>query len=145
PGVGLPAGGEYDSRFAWYVGDSWKIKPNVALTYGLRYVRDTGRADSDLPPVAELNSAPFSTIQPGLGNRVHQPNLNFAPQLGIAWDPAKNGKTVFRGGIGLFYENAVFNNVLFDRPGRLPSGLFFGTGVGCFLDTPFPIPLPDGS
>ena len=145
PGFGLPAGGEYDSRFAWYVGDSWKIKPNFTLTYGLRYVRDTGRADSDLPPVAELNSAPFSNIQPGLGNRVHQPNLNFAPQLGIAWDPAKNGKTVFRGGIGLFYENAVFNNVLFDRPGRLPSGLFFGTGVGCFLDTPIPIPLPDGS
>src|SRR5438445_7524106 len=76
PGFGLPAGGQYDSRFAWYVGDSWKIKPNFTLTYGLRYVRDTGRADSDLPPVAELNSAPFSNIQPGLGNRVHQPNLN---------------------------------------------------------------------
>ncbi len=60
---------------------------------------------------------------PGLGNRVNQPNLNFAPQAGIAWDPGKVGKTVLRAGIGLFYENSIWNNELFDRPPRLPSGI----------------------
>jgi hypothetical protein len=39
---------------------------------------------------------------PGLGNRVKQPNTNFSPQLGFAWDPWKNGKTSIRGGIGCF-------------------------------------------
>ncbi len=122
PQFGFPAGGQFDTRFAWYIGDAWKAKPNLTVTYGLRYVRDTGRSDSDLPAITTLD-----LWGKGLGNPPHQPNKNFAPQLGIAWDPAKNGKTVIRAGAGLYYENAVFNNILFDRPGRLPKGLFFGT------------------
>ncbi len=121
PRFGLPAGGQFDTRFAWYIGDSWKAKRNLTVSYGVRYVRDTGRSDSDLPPLDLLN-----LWGPGLGNRVNQPNKNFAPQLGIAWDPGSSGKTVIRAGAGLYYENAIFNNILFDRPGRLPTGLFFG-------------------
>ena len=56
-GLGLfdDQGGAWVSRQAdWvltigsclYLGDSWKIKPNFILTYGLRYDRDTGRTDS---------------------------------------------------------------------------------------------------
>ncbi len=48
----------------------------------------------------------------------------------MAWDPWGTGKTVIRAGAGLYYENAIFNNVLFDRPARLTSGLFFGTRPG---------------
>ncbi len=51
PSFGAPAGGQADTRFEAYVGDSWKIKPNFTLTYGLRYLRDTGRTDSDLGPI----------------------------------------------------------------------------------------------
>src|ERR1700738_6710 len=67
----------------------------------------------------------------GLGNRVRQPNLNFAPQLGIAWDPNKNGKSVIRAGIGLFYENSIWNNILFDPGARLQKGLFLGFAGAC--------------
>ena len=88
--------------------------------HGLRYVRDTGRTDSDLGPIAAL--AQFNNIDyTGLQDRVHQPNLNFAPQVGLAWDPTGKGKTVFRAGIGLFYENSIWNNLLYDRPARLPA------------------------
>ncbi|MHB8639073.1 MAG: TonB-dependent receptor [Candidatus Acidiferrales bacterium] len=140
PGFGLPAGGQHDNRFEAYVGDSWKARPNLTITYGLHYGRDTGRTDSDLPPLPILD-----TIMPGLGNRVNQPNKNFGPQLGIAWDPTGSGKTVIRAGSGIYYENAIFNNVLFDRPPRLATGLFNATAAACFLGSTVPVTFPNGS
>ena len=160
PQFGYPAGGQFDNRFQFYVGDSWKLRPNFTLTAGLRYNRDTGRADSDLGPIpcsaidlANFSPAPpcsgnllenFGNI-PGLGNRVVQPNGNFGGTLGFAWDPFGNGKTVFRAGGGIYYENAVFNNVLFDRPVRLPKGLFFtiAPGSGNFCPSGV-VPFPGG-
>src|SRR5262249_25653717 len=108
--LGFPAGGlGPDNRIGLYIGDSWKIKPNLTVSLGLRYDRDTGRTDSDLAAIPEIN-AEF----PGYGNRVKQANGNLAPQIGFAWDPSNNGKTVIRGGVGLFFENVIWNNVLFD-------------------------------
>src|SRR6202040_2676895 len=56
---------------------------------------------------------------------INQPNTQFGPQVGFAWDPQSNGKTAIRGGIGIYYENSIFNNTLFDRPAKLATGLFF--------------------
>jgi hypothetical protein len=141
---GFPGGGlGPDNRFSAYIGDSWKVKPNFTLTLGLRYVRDTGRTDTDLGPLPALNVF-NNQFYSGLGNRVNQPNLNFAPQLGFAWDPSRNGKTVVRGGIGLFYENSIWNNVLFDPAGRLQKGFFLATATAC-PSTPAGLTLPDGT
>ncbi len=129
-----------DNRLGLYVGDSWKVKPNLMVTYGLRYVRDTGRSDSDLPALPGVNE-----VLPGFGNRVHQPNLNFAPQLGIAWDPKKDAKTVIRAGIGMFYENAIWNNAEFDRPLRLATGAFLANPLACFNGTGQAVPFPAGN
>lgn len=136
PSPGYPAGGSFDNRVEWYIGDSWKVKPNLNISYGLRYVRDTGRTDSYLGATPPLN-----LWAPGLGNQVNQPNKNFAPQVGIAWDPWKTGKTVIRAGAGIFYENAIFNNVEFDAPARLQQGLFFGTATACPTGS---VSLPNG-
>src|SRR5579862_1586392 len=52
PAFGFPAGGlGPDDRFSWYIGDAWKARPNLTITAGLRYVRDTGRSDSGLGPL----------------------------------------------------------------------------------------------
>ncbi len=141
PGLGYPAGllGP-DNRFSFYIGDTWKIRPNLTLIFGLRYNRDTGRTDSDLPPFPQLDA-----LIPGTGGRVHQPNLNFAPQVGIAWDPSGQGKTVYRIGAGLFYENVIFNNVLFDRPLRLATGAFLATPLACFFGASQPVSVPSGT
>lgn len=139
-GFGFPGGGQHDNRFEIYFGDQWKVRSNLTVTAGLHYGRDTGRADSDLAsiPALEQFNNQFYT---GLQKPVNQPNKNFGPQLGIAWDPWKNGKTVIRAGAGIYFENAIFNNVLFDRPARLSSGLFFNNVAPCFAGAPQgPIP-----
>lgn len=124
---GFPAGGlGPDNRFEWYFGDAWKLRRDFTLTAGLRYVRDTGRVDSNLGPLPVLNE-----WGPGLGGQVRTPGSNFAPQLGIAWDVKGKGKTVIRAGGGLFYENSIWNNVLFDSPARIPQGIFSYTPLVC--------------
>jgi Carboxypeptidase regulatory-like domain len=131
PQFGLPGGGQYDNRIEWYVGDQWKFRPNLTITVGVHYGHDTGRTDSDLPSISAL--AQFNNqFYSGLQDRVNQPDKNFSPELGLAWDPFKNGKTVFRAGAGIYYDDAIFNNVLFDRPGRLPQGLFLSEAAPCF-------------
>jgi hypothetical protein len=140
PEFNLPGGGQDDTRFQWYVGDSWKIKPNFTLSYGLRYNRDTGRGDSDLAPIPcsattllTCSGNLLNQFQAGFGKRVAQPNNNYGPQFGFAWVPWSDNKTVIRGGAGLYYENYIFNNTLFDRPAKLATGQFFADGIlNCF-------------
>ena len=126
PQFGFPGGGQKDDRFNLYLSDTMKIGRNLTVNYGLRYIRDTGRDDSDMPAIPILNQ-----VLPGLGNKISQPNFNFGPQAGFAYDLKGNGKTVIRAGAGVYYENNVWNNVLFDRPPRLSQGLFFGTQEVC--------------
>ena len=98
----------------------------MTLTYGVHYVRDTGRTDSGLGALPELNQ-----WLPGLGDRVRNPNLNLAPQFGFAWDAGGNGKSVIRGGAGLFFENSIWNSALLDSPARLTNGVFAYTPEVC--------------
>ena len=143
PAFGLPAGGlGPDNRLGLYIGDSWKIVPTFTLTAGLRYDRDTGRTDSDLNP--SLLQSTVNALLPGYGNPVRQANDDFGPQLGFAWDVGGHGTTVVRAGIGLFYENVIYNNVLFDRPLRLATGQFLQFPLTCFFGTAFPVAFGPG-
>ncbi len=137
-GFGSSCGGFSDTRIQAYIGDTWKALPNLAVTIGVQYVRDTGRSDSDLPAVPCSAVSTFYGAQTPctgssdllahfggnsqLGGRVRQPDINFAPQFGLAWDPGKAGRTVIRAGIGMYYDNNVFRNLLGDRAARLASG-----------------------
>jgi hypothetical protein len=142
PAFGRPVGGlGPDNRLGAYIGDSWRIKPNFTLTGGLRYVRDTGRTDSDIPALPQLNALVL-----GLGNSVRQPNANLAPQVGFALDPLSNGKTSIRAGVGLFFENSIWNNVFFDRPLRLARGAFNAFPSACGgPGVALPVPVPGGT
>ena len=49
---------------------------------------------------------------------------------------------MIRAGIGLFYENSVWNNNLYDRPARLQQGLFLGFQTACQGTSPVSYTLP---
>ncbi len=137
PAFGFPAGGlGPDNRMGIYLGDTWRMRPNLTVNAAVRWDRDTGRTDSGLNTLLPVNN-----YLPGMGNRVQQANTNLAPQLGIAWDPGGKGKTAIRIGGGLFYENVIWNNVLFDRPLRLKSGSFLQFPTICAGPTAFPVPF----
>jgi len=134
---GFPGGGQRDNRLGAYLGDTWKVRPNITVTYGVNWIRDDGKNDSDLGAIPQLNA-----WGPKLGNPVRRPNYNFAPQAGFAWDPHDNGRTTIRGGIGLYYDKEIFNNILFDRPLRLQQGSYLATPAACVGGAPGSIQWP---
>ncbi len=121
-GFGLNGGGQEAWRMGAYIADTWKATSYLTLTAGLRWSADTGRGNQDLPtplcssvdpsmqfPGCTGDTPLWDQYQQGLGKRTHQPWGNFGPQVGFVFSPGDH-KTAFRGGIGIFYENDVFNN-----------------------------------
>jgi hypothetical protein len=90
-----------NTRPQFYVGDTWKVTPNLTLNAGLRYEFETGLWYSNLPMPALL--APIvgkNNLHPTRNNY-----LDFAPQFGFAWSLGKDKKTVIRGGAGMFWDS----------------------------------------
>jgi Carboxypeptidase regulatory-like domain len=106
--------------------DSWKIKPNLTLNYGLRWELNTPIADvskhvqtfrpgqvSTVFPCGGPNTdcssmTPVGLVVPGdagVSNGLTQTYYKaFAPRIGISWSPGTSGKTSIKAGWGLFYN-----------------------------------------
>ena len=148
--LGSASGYVFQNEFGLYIEDSFKIRPDVTLQYGLRYeiqpfpyekYNKTAAYDisnqSLVVPGAETLSfviPSFPTSQVPIvtpreagwpaDNRslVNTPYRDFSPRFGFAWRPRGKDSTVVRGGYGIYRYNAV--NSFFGGPG---SSAFVGS------------------
>lgn len=127
PGISGNQNNYVEKYFAPYVEDSWRVRQNLTLNFGLRwdfrtvpyeesnkfFWLDTANPKGGLcfadPALATDGVAPQgnglyrycgrrSPANPGL----YHP---FAPRFGFAWQPFGGNKTVVRGGYGIFYDS----------------------------------------
>jgi Carboxypeptidase regulatory-like domain len=148
-GLGIPTSyiqgiGNSNSPFdnipmGFFIQDSWRATHRLTINYGMRY-------DLELSPLFAPATAVNASAEQALGVQEGVPRdyKDIGPRFGIAWDPTGSGKTVIRGGYGLFFDHPLLA-VAFDSTtadgGRsvqlLSSG---GTASACGL-----LPLPTGS
>ena len=86
--------------YAAFFQDDWTVHPRLTLNLGMRYDLEIGSLGHD---------------QNGLVTTERENDINnFQPRVGFAWDLTGAGKTVVRGGGGLYYDK-VFLNVTFNQ------------------------------
>jgi hypothetical protein len=128
--------------------DEWRVRPNLSLSYGVRYALfmaptyGNGLLTTFDPALFNsanalaLNSSGQYTTPPAtpylngmiiggktspFGDSVQRtPKLDFAPRLGLAWDPFSHGKDSIRAGFGIFFDSPAVNSVENFVPGNPP-------------------------
>lgn len=112
--------------YGLFVQDSYKITPTLVVNYGLRWDVDFPRREVH----GDTSNISLTTANPGAGGipgalvfagagsgrngnvDEHWANTwfkDFGPRLGFAWSPERfGGKTVFRGGFGIFYGPLIY-------------------------------------
>ena len=151
--------------YGLFAQDTFKLRPNVTLNYGLRYELNTvlheahGRLSSWRPqnyttylnpidPTIQTNLAALEAsgivTQNQVGGIYDGDHKNFAPRIGLAWDLFGHGKTVLRTGYGVFYETIIGNipgNVMLNPP-YLPdffNSFPFASWPQAFAPSGFPV------
>jgi hypothetical protein len=103
----------FDSRYNEYdffIQDTWKMRSNLTFDYGLRWEpKMAPRAGSDstiLRPdrPIRLGETPTDQLRFVEGKLFDDDWNNFAPSIGIAWDPFSDGKTSIRANYRLAYD-----------------------------------------
>ncbi len=82
--------------YSAFVQDDWKILPHLTVNLGVRYDYEALPA-----PYPSLSGTTGGTL--ALTTSHPSDKNNIAPRIGFAWDPYGLGKTVIRGGYGLYY------------------------------------------
>jgi len=101
-GIGNPHDAFSNKPLGLFWQDSWKIRHNVTLNYGLRY--DVEFGPKFAAPIG-LAGAAYNAL--GIQKGVQNDTNNFAPRLGIAIDPGGDGKTLISGSYGIFYDHPL--------------------------------------
>jgi TonB dependent receptor len=132
-GVGNPHDEFSNKTFGGFLQDTWRLRSNLTANLGIRY-------DVELTPVFPALNAISQAAQDKLGitQGIPRDYNNFAPRIGLAWDPFNDGKTVVRASYGLFYDHPLlalaFDSDVADATQAPQIVLFPGT-PGCNFNT----------
>jgi hypothetical protein len=86
----------------FFAQDNWRVNRHLTVNYGVRYDVEISPL---FAPATALNAAAEQAL--GVVEGIPRDYNNVAPRIGLAWDPAGNGKTVIRAGYGLFYDHPL--------------------------------------
>jgi hypothetical protein len=88
------------NQIAFWVQDDWKILSKLTVNLGVRYDNDIGAF------------APNLVLNNGLLTPKNGDNNNFAPRVGFNYDLFGTGRTVIRGGAGIYYSDISANQTI---------------------------------
>jgi hypothetical protein len=134
----------------FYGSDEWAVTKDLKITFGLRFEKDQNptcnekcfvltNVPFDSPAYQGGASIPYnSTITKSSNLFYHAEGVIIQPRVGVAYKPFADGKTVIRGGIGIFstnYTDGIGGTLANQIPNKFaPSGLTTGN-IGLATDT----------
>ena len=125
PGTSGATSNPNSTDYAVFLQDDWRATRKLTLNLGVRYDYQKLAAPPLQNPDPALLAAGLDTSrQPDDGN-------NIAPRVGFAYDVGGNGKTVVRGGYGIFYgrTTAIMLGTAHTGNGRQTTGANFSSNA----------------